>query len=222
MTRNVLILETSTESGSVAIARDGQLVAERLFTSRDQVSGARTESLAPAVSNCLALASMSPVELSAIVCGDGPGGFTSLRSAAALAKGLCSALHIPLYCVSSLEMLAWSATLPDGRFIAAIGAGRGEWFAADVECDDGHTSVTTAAYLVGEEDLRLRAAGMRAQLMGHGMDIDVRPRASAVIPMLQQVEARGPVDLGSWEPTYGRLAEAQVKWEAAHGRRLAV
>ena len=30
----------------------------------------------------------------------------------------------------------------------------------------------------------------------------------------------GPVDLASWEPVYGRLAEAQVKWEAAHGRPL--
>jgi tRNA threonylcarbamoyladenosine biosynthesis protein TsaB len=28
------------------------------------------------------------------------------------------------------------------------------------------------------------------------------------------------VDLATWEPNYGRLAEAQVKWEAAHGRAL--
>jgi tRNA threonylcarbamoyladenosine biosynthesis protein TsaB len=27
-------------------------------------------------------------------------------------------------------------------------------------------------------------------------------------------------DLATWEPNYGRLAEAQVKWEAAHGRAL--
>ena len=29
------------------------------------------------------------------------------------------------------------------------------------------------------------------------------------------------VSLEAWEPDYGRLAEAQVKWEAAHGRPLA-
>jgi tRNA threonylcarbamoyladenosine biosynthesis protein TsaB len=29
-----------------------------------------------------------------------------------------------------------------------------------------------------------------------------------------------PVALDTWEPAYGRLAEAQVKWEAAHGRPL--
>jgi tRNA threonylcarbamoyladenosine biosynthesis protein TsaB len=30
----------------------------------------------------------------------------------------------------------------------------------------------------------------------------------------------GPVDLAGWEPDYGRLAEAQVRWEAVHGRPL--
>jgi hypothetical protein len=27
-------------------------------------------------------------------------------------------------------------------------------------------------------------------------------------------------ELDDWEPTYGRPAEAQVRWEAAHGRSL--
>ena len=28
------------------------------------------------------------------------------------------------------------------------------------------------------------------------------------------------VELGAWEPAYGRVAEAQARWEAAHGRPL--
>jgi tRNA threonylcarbamoyladenosine biosynthesis protein TsaB len=36
------------------------------------------------------------------------------------------------------------------------------------------------------------------------------------------INAADPADLASWEPSYGRLAEAQVKWEAAHGRSLEV
>ena len=39
--------------------------------------------------------------------------------------------------------------------------------------------------------------------------------------MLWACLAAGPVALDGWEPSYGRLAEAQVKWEAAHGRPLA-
>ena len=30
----------------------------------------------------------------------------------------------------------------------------------------------------------------------------------------------GAVPLDRWEPEYGRLAEAQVKWEASHGAPL--
>ena len=155
------------------------------------------------------------------MCGAGPGGFTSLRSAAALAKGLCSALRIPLYAVSSLDLLAWSAIVPDGSFIAALHAGRNEWFAADVNLAN-QTMIVGAAELLGDEELRARAGRMHAQLIGPGLDYDVSPRADAMIARLSEIEVRGAVDLDSWEPAYGRLAEAQVKWEAVHGRPLSV
>jgi tRNA threonylcarbamoyladenosine biosynthesis protein TsaB len=46
------------------------------------------------------------------------------------------------------------------------------------------------------------------------------PKARAVIHLEAWLADAGPVDLGSWEPSYGRLAEAQVKWETQHGRPL--
>jgi tRNA threonylcarbamoyladenosine biosynthesis protein TsaB len=46
------------------------------------------------------------------------------------------------------------------------------------------------------------------------------PRARAVARLEAMLAVRGPVDLASWEPAYGRLAEAQVRWESAHGRPL--
>lgn len=219
MLGDVLILETSTEWGSVAIVRDDVVIADLSFTSRD-ASGARTEALAPAVVECLGRAAISIRAVSAVVCGGGPGGFTSLRSAAAFSKGVCSARGIPLYAVSSLEVLAWNDAAPDGQLIAALPAGRGEWFCQDAVRDGGRAEMTGAAYLMGESDLRSRAARMHARLIGPGLDVDTVPLARSVAARLNEVDARGAVDLDSWEPTYGRLAEAQVKWEAAHGRPL--
>jgi len=219
MRGRVLVLETSTETGSVAITRDGVLMSDLSFASRD-ATGARTEALAPAVVQCLGQAAMPLREVSALVCGAGPGGFTSLRSAAAFAKGICSGLSIPLYAVSSLELLAWSAAASEGYLIAALQAGRGEWFCQDANRDGDRTELVGITYLVGDDELRARAARMHAQLIGPGLDVDVRPLARAAVPRLSDIEARGAVDLDSWEPTYGRLAEAQVKWEAAHGRPL--
>ena len=47
------------------------------------------------------------------------------------------------------------------------------------------------------------------------------PRAANVVRLGQWL-ALPPVSLAAWEPDYGRLAEAQVKWERAHGRPLPV
>jgi tRNA threonylcarbamoyladenosine biosynthesis protein TsaB len=220
--RKVLIIETSTEAGSVAVATGNACVVDLAFTSRDPRTGHRTESLAPAIVRALTDAAVDVRALSAVVCGAGPGGFTSLRSAASLAKGMCAALNIPLYAESSLELLAWSATYEsgEGRYIAALSAGRNEWFSVDVERALAGDIIVGDTYLIGDAELRSRATELRAPLIGPGLDHDVAPRAAAAVPFLGVIFGRGPVDLDGWEPTYGRLAEAQVKWETVHGRPL--
>ena len=61
-----------------------------------------------------------------------------------------------------------------------------------------------------------------AHAIGPRESFEVAPQARGVALLLQSVIAAGPVSLDKWEPAYGRLAEAQVKWEAAHGRALSV
>ena len=47
-----------------------------------------------------------------------------------------------------------------------------------------------------------------------------RPHARGALVVAGAWDALPSLALDAWEPTYGRLAEAQVKWEAAHGRAL--
>ncbi|OYV67912.1 MAG: hypothetical protein B7Z72_09030, partial [Gemmatimonadetes bacterium 21-71-4] len=47
--------------------------------------------------------------------------------------------------------------------------------------------------------------------------LPMAPHARGVARLEGALEA---ADLAGWEPHYGRLAEAQVKWEAQHGRPL--
>ena len=58
------------------------------------------------------------------------------------------------------------------------------------------------------------------RVVGPGQEVDLHPHARGVAPVLDHIIASAPVDLASWEPDYGRLAEAQVRWEAVHGRPL--
>jgi hypothetical protein len=47
------------------------------------------------------------------------------------------------------------------------------------------------------------------------------PRAAALLELLDVAGATTAVDdPAALEPTYGRLAEAQTRWERAHGRAL--
>ncbi len=63
---------------------------------------------------------------------------------------------------------------------------------------------------------RRRPASAAASFAG---GVEAIPLARDIVA-LAEGELLQPVDLASWEPEYGRLAEAQVKWEAAHGRAL--
>ena len=217
-----LVLEASTPRASVALLSGEQLVADVAVVSHDPATGMRLEGVMPAVDDCCRQAQTNPTHLSSIVCSAGPGSFTSLRSAAAIAKGFCSVLDIPLYGVSSMELLIASARLSPGVYVPAIDAGRGEYYSCVVEVAEDSITPTTPITLLSRASLDLSARERHARVVGLNLDIDVFPQASAASLILHRILETDPVPLDTWEPWYGRLAEAQVKWEAAHGRPLSL
>ncbi len=233
-----LALDASTYVGSVAVIADSEVVAECEAAMR----GEHEERLMPAVVDTLTAAGIALVDVDRVVCGAGPGSFTSLRIAGSIAKGLALGGGLPLYAVPSLALLVGARVRPSGSYVAAMDAMRGEWYAGvyTVERGGGHRpsnaiSVSEAqpVRVVPGMDVRLMAATHGARLVGATLSIDGetgesatttdpmdRPHARGVVSLHPSLQI-GPVDLGMWEPVYGRLAEAQVKWEAAHGRPLA-
>lgn len=97
----ILALETSTELGSCALWRDGELV-ERLCPAGQSHS----ETLLPLVRELLGEAGLKVAQLDAIAFGVGPGAFTGLRVTCGIAQGLAVAANIPLVPVTSLEAMA--------------------------------------------------------------------------------------------------------------------
>ena len=98
-----LALEGETYEGSVALLADSIVVAERTIPREEgDIPRTRTgERLMPAVAECLAEAGVGPGEIARIVCGAGPGSFTSLRVVASVAKGLAAGYGVELFAVSS-------------------------------------------------------------------------------------------------------------------------
>ena len=211
-----LALDASTYVGTVAVLRDGALVAAGEALMR----GEHEERLMPAVLATLATAGAAPRDVARVVCGAGPGSFTSLRIAAGIAKGIAHGAGAPLYAVSSLALVAAGAEPPlaAGPYVVALDAMRGERYAQLVRVGaDGRVAVEGEVAIV--EPAALAAAG--APVLGPLEPEPRAPHARGVAPMLAAILDAGPVDLAGWEPSYGRLAEAQVRWEAAHGRPLA-
>lgn len=213
-----LALDASTYDGTVAVVRDGTVLAESTVAMR----GITEERLMPAVLDVLERADSAVGDVTSVVCGAGPGSFTSLRIAGAIAKGIAFGNGIPLFAVSSLALVVAGADdLPHGDYLAVLDAMRGERYVAPFRRrSDGRVVVAGAAARVLASAVPEIANTFGAAPVGPLEARAVRPHARGVARVAGSSLVVGPVDLGAWEPEYGRLAEAQVKWEAAHGRPL--
>jgi tRNA threonylcarbamoyladenosine biosynthesis protein TsaB len=215
-----LALEASTYAGSAAILRDVALVAERVVAMR----GREHEALMPAVAELLVEQDIVPSEIEQVVCGAGPGSFTSLRIAGAIAKGMALAAVCPLVPISSLAILVASRTpLEPGRYLAILDALRGEHYVGLFEVTDSEEVRALGPELrIPSDEIADRAEHAHARVVGAAMPAErvTTPRAGAIARLESMIRSSLPADLASWEPAYGRLAEAQVKWEATHGRAL--
>lgn len=97
----ILALETSTETGSCALWRDGKVLERRCPAGQTH-----SETLLPLVRELMAEGGAGFGQLDAIAFGVGPGAFTGLRVACAAAQGLAMAHDTPLLPVTSLECMA--------------------------------------------------------------------------------------------------------------------
>jgi tRNA threonylcarbamoyladenosine biosynthesis protein TsaB len=215
-----LALDASTYRGSVAILDDARV----LIQSTAQMRGNDTERLMPAVLDALRSVGSSLQNVERVVCGAGPGSFTSLRIAASIAKGITVGRSIPLFAVSSLALIV-AGNVTDGprgrrRYLAVQDALRGESFVAEFEHHEGAVRSAGTMRLIASDQIEAAAAATEARAVGPDLRDNWLPHARGTALLLDDIVASGRVDPGSWEPVYGRLAEAQVKWEAAQGRTL--
>lgn len=225
----ILSLEASTAAGSVALLRYSgeQSASPWLVLAERQVAmgSGRSDRLTSAIEALLNGAGVTVAGLAAIVCGNGPGSFTSLRIVASIAKGLAFERSLPVYAVSSLLL-----AIEDVPPVAPSTRQTGEWlYVSDALRDERYVQPIAIhadgyASAIGEPG-RVTVAGLDAMAAGRPLRFvdggakGLAPRAVNV-RRLADWAAFGPVPLDQWEPAYGRLAEAQVKWEAAHGHSL--
>ncbi|MBG9388820.1 tRNA (adenosine(37)-N6)-threonylcarbamoyltransferase complex dimerization subunit type 1 TsaB [Caenimonas aquaedulcis] len=228
---NLLAFDTSTDTMSIAVrggAFAGGDAIEHVAPGGAQASAA----LIPAVMALLARAGLGLAQLDAISFGRGPGSFTGLRTACAVAQGLAFGADVPVLPLDTLMAVAEEARALTGatRVIAAL----------DARMDQ----VYWAAYIHGEAgwglegDYRLTApedipATQGWTLAGNAFHayatrlpglprVDALPTARALLRIAPAALAAGlavPADRAM--PLYIRDKVAQTTQERAAARALA-
>lgn len=105
---NILALETATEQSSCAVLLGDQLFCQTTVPVLGQCPQS-SEWLLPAVRALLSQTGTALHTLDAIAFGAGPGAFTGLRMACALAQGLAEGAGLPLVAVPTLAAMAHQA-----------------------------------------------------------------------------------------------------------------
>ena len=129
----ILALEFSSEQRSVALARDSAILSEAT-----ESGGYRVTRAFGLIEKVLEQAKMSRDEIEVIAVGLGPGSYTGIRAAIAIAQGWQLARDVKLLGVSSAECLAAQAQAEKifGRVNVVIDAQREEYYLATWEISE--------------------------------------------------------------------------------------
>jgi tRNA threonylcarbamoyladenosine biosynthesis protein TsaB len=140
---NFLAIETSTERLSLAVQNDGHILAF------EGAGGAQSSAtLIPAVMGLLQQANLSLPDLNAIAFGRGPGAFTGLRTACAVAQGLALGADLPVLPIDTLLCVAEAARTSSERVLVLMDARMQQVYAAAYEWQDAQWHCVQAPQLL--------------------------------------------------------------------------
>ena len=221
-----LALDTSTRTGSCAVLRGDDVLAE---VPGDSVR-THAERLPGDLMAALAHARLGLPDVDVFAVATGPGSFTGLRVGIATMQGLALAASRPLVGISVLDALARAAGGEAGGRVAAwVDAWRGEVYAAlydGVREVEGASVELPAAILARLQGTRTRfvgdgaavhrdtiAAALGAQAL---LDVPLEPPLAGIIGRLarREVDAGhrpGPADI---QPLYVRRPDAELARDA--------
>lgn len=198
-------LDTATDDASVAVTRDGEVVAERLVAKPPGTFPRHSEALLVELEAVVAEAGGWEA-IDFLAAGIGPGSFTGLRVGLATARAIAQSLGKGIVPVGTLDALALgiaeSPSAPDRSVLPALDARRRQVFAALFDPDG---TARWEPFVVSPQALAERVAALPESLLAAG---------SGALRFRRELEAAGadvPPDSDSahrvWARHLCRLAE---------------
>ena len=221
---NLLAIETATETCSVALAINGEILEQYQHAPRQHA-----ELLLPWVESVMAEAGIGFSALDAIAFSRGPGSFTSLRIGIGVVQGLAWASDTPVVPVSSLAATAQTAVNHGvTSALVALDARMNEVFTCTFEANDNKIMVPTSKEMVCSPlDIQLSddsemfgvgigfdryaALSVLAERLA-GVQSNIWPKASSVLQLAQEwLKSHEPLTAEQAQPVYLRDNVAKKK-----------
>ena len=235
----LLAFDTSTDAMSIAVSRDDG--ARAGLWQQQGVGGAQASAgLIAGVLELMRHSGLQLRELDAICFGCGPGSFTGLRTACAVAQGLAFGAAVPVLPVNSLLAVAEEARhteladLQSVQLSALLDARMDEIYTAHFAYAQGQWTELQAAHLLRPEAVTLPDSALLRAVAGNvfavygarlsGLPVPAQaaprihalPQATALLRLAPQLLARGlAVPAAQALPTYIRDKVAQTTAERA-------
>ena len=225
---NLILIETSTELCSTAMASDGKIVSYR----ESDTPRSHASMTAVFADEMLKETGLNVRDCSAVCVSMGPGSYTGLRVGVSTAKGLCFGAGIPLLAIGTLDTLVWqaigsghadesaagqSSLLPEGcRYIVPmIDARRMEVYTA-IFSPDGKQLTGTEARIIDADSFGQQLAEGPVLFIGDASEkcrtaithpnahfIQCCPKASSMlIPAMMEYKEKRFKDVAYFEPFY--------------------
>ncbi len=228
----MLAFDTSTEQMSI-----GLVVNDRAWLSDSAGGAAASAELLPTTVSLLAQAGVGLADLHAVAFGQGPGAFTGLRTACAVAQGLGFGISRPLIALDSLLAVAEDARRGAEAFDVwtAMDARMGEIYCAHYRFAAGTWATLQPPALTSPEGLNelwsdappqhvagsaLNAFTQRLHTGPASRHLDAMPRAQALLTLAIARWAQGTtVAPEAALPVYVRNKVARTTLERALGPR---
>ncbi len=166
----LLAVDTSGKQGGISLARCASKAVPQagprkspaeagceVLESAGIAGGTFSAQLVPQISGLLRKHRLKAAELDGLIAISGPGSFTGLRVGLAAVKGLAEVLRIPIVSISLLESTA-AASPRDGKVLALLDAGRGEFYGGEYDVDRGSVKAIRESLVSQSEALQLAAA----------------------------------------------------------------
>jgi tRNA threonylcarbamoyladenosine biosynthesis protein TsaB len=226
-TLNLLAFDTSTETLSLALSWGGGREPAHVLEHQGAGGAQASLSLIPEVQRMLGQAGLGVAQLDAIVFGRGPGSFTGLRTACAVAQGLAFGAGVPVLPVDTLLALAEDARERTGaaQVMALLDARMDQVYAAAYRVRPGGWERLGDIRLCAPETLAVPDGFVLAgnaftaygpRLPAAAGRVDALPTAAALLRLAPALLAAGEgLPAGSALPLYIRDKVAQTTAERA-------